>query len=454
MSRGSRFLLLLAGASIVLGASAHGAFAADTYVNAGAGDDSNDCLSAGQACETIAGPMGAVAKATAGATVHVAPGTYPEAVQLPDGKSLVASGSVDATIIAPAAGTAVTVPSGSSGGTIAGLTLRSAASSSPTVVLQGSASVRNSVLDSDVNDYVAQLDIGDAAGGSVARGNSFSDPVSDGQYAIETTASSATISRNVVDGYNQALYVHDPTAPGDATATFSRNEITGTHVIPGGAAAIYAVDAHATISRNLIHEPGSGSPEGVMIWDTSNDGPAGATLTRNRIADHVTGVRVLDTASPVTLDSDLITGASYGIYASDSDLAPGEGNVIATNVTIDGGFDVRLQDATLTLDSGILAGSGVLEQGSAGCTIAFSRGPAGSGDCGTFQTNADPKFKDPFAGNYHLKKSSPMIDRGNPAAPPPGSKDIDGDKRALDGPDGSGCEGAKRRDIGTDEYRC
>lgn len=47
-----------------------------------------------------------------------------------------------------------------------------------------------------------------------------------------------------------------------------------------------------------------------------------------------------------------------------------------------------------------------------------------------------------------------MIDKGNPHDPPQGTKDIDGDKRALDGPDGGDCNGSPRRDIGADEFDC
>jgi len=40
-----------------------------------------------------------------------------------------------------------------------------------------------------------------------------------------------------------------------------------------------------------------------------------------------------------------------------------------------------------------------------------------------------------------------MVDAGNPALPPGGALDLDGDPRAIDG----NCDGTARRDIGADE---
>ena len=63
------------------------------------------------------------------------------------------------------------------------------------------------------------------------------------------------------------------------------------------------------------------------------------------------------------------------------------------------------------------------------------------------QTSVDPGFVNPGT-DLHLSSSSPMIDAGNPAGPPFGAKDIDGDAREILGK--PGC--AARRDIGADEF--
>jgi hypothetical protein len=95
----------------------------------------------------------------------------------------------------------------------------------------------------------------------------------------------------------------------------------------------------------------------------------------------------------------------------------------------------------------------VAASGGATCTITFSAAPVaepGGTGCLDFQTTAAPDFK---SDGYHLHKLSPMIDAGNPADPG-GALDIDGDARALDGPDNGSCAEASVRDIGADEYTC
>jgi hypothetical protein len=60
------------------------------------------------------------------------------------------------------------------------------------------------------------------------------------------------------------------------------------------------------------------------------------------------------------------------------------------------------------------------------------------------QTNLSPDLD----GTFHLNSTSPLIDIGDPAGPPLGALDIDGDNREILGKDGC----AARRDIGADEF--
>jgi hypothetical protein len=77
----------------------------------------------------------------------------------------------------------------------------------------------------------------------------------------------------------------------------------------------------------------------------------------------------------------------------------------------------------------------------------------GSGTSGTSTylptavTNLAPGFVDPAGGDFHLVAGSALIDAGDPATPPAGALDLDGDARAIAG----ACGGAARRDIGADE---
>ena len=66
--------------------------------------------------------------------------------------------------------------------------------------------------------------------------------------------------------------------------------------------------------------------------------------------------------------------------------------------------------------------------------------------CQKFQTSADPRFVS--ANDFHLKLSSPLIDRGNPLPPAAGAQDADGRLRALDG--NRDC--IVRRDMGAYEF--
>jgi len=456
--------VLVVGLALALPAGA----GADTYADLDAPDATPPCTLA-DPCNTI---QSAVNSAATNETVRVDQGdTYPEAVTVGAGKSLISqdfNAADSGAAIIDASGTpgtrAITVASGDPAGTIQGFTLRSASTmTAPTVRLEAAATLSNNVFDSDLANNVPQLRIDDGAASPVVSGNTFSDTVSDQQLGLVTSSTGAPqINGNGFSGFFHSVEVNPAAGGATGTPTFFNNTFSGEHDIGAG---IQVVDANATIRRNLFHNPvnpglgGTDQPYGVFVLDTLNPGAAAATLSQNRILGYEVGVYISDNPNPVTMDSDVLAGSTFtGIQSTDIDTSPSStnGDLVATNITVHNpaNINVSLQDNHLTLDSSIVAGTGGIFEypGSSGCSIAFSHGPTTSGgDCETFQTAADPQFTntniaDPMA--FHLLSTSPMIDMGNPAAPPSGTTDIDGDPRALSA--SGACPIV--RDIGADEF--
>jgi hypothetical protein len=103
------------------------------------------------------------------------------------------------------------------------------------------------------------------------------------------------------------------------------------------------------------------------------------------------------------------------------------------------------------MDSSIVGAGGINRTSTGGhCKITFSRGPVrGQSECNHFSSVVNPGLRDPAGNDFHLKFNSPLIDKGNPASPAVGAKDMDGDARALDGD--RNCSAV--RDIGADEFK-
>jgi hypothetical protein len=449
-------------AAACLGASPAAAAAATTFASGAALNNSGDCLTVATACKTIGGVDGAIAKAGAGGTVKLTPDSpFPENVMLPSGVSLMAASGLPT--ISPAAGTAVTVigPAGT-GTTIQGIKF--------------SSNAANTV----------ELRLGDDAGSVTVTGNTFVDPIPtapDNQAGINTTSiGSVQISGNTFTGLHSPITVGSPSAGLPGTPEISGNTITGVHetgsgitVVGSGSAGVTGTTS-ALVIGNRIDNSGAplsatNQPGGVFVLDggsfASNGAapPTGLTMRRNTIIGGVYGVQDAGARAPVTLEGDVIaktgsiTVGGAGVQTSAFLPIVGPplgGDLTATNVDIVGsvnlGFDV--QDAHLTIDSSIVSGSIFHTAGSglATCTITFSVGPSTSGDsCETFQSMAAPSFVNPATNDYHLTNggNDALIDEGNPAPPPPGAVDFDGDPRAIDFD--ATCPLDRVRDIGADE---
>jgi hypothetical protein len=446
-------LALLASAALI-GAAPSGAYAANTFVDATRPNDSGSCLTPAQACRTIAG---GIAKAGVANTVFVvdpaAPTTYSESVVLDAGKSLRALSQDPAeTIIDNGGGTTPTIlvaPSGG-GGTIQGFTIRSdrqAILAQDQITIAGNRFDESAALTSGSRANV-QLD--PAAGGSSLTGNVFIDPTpltTELQRGVLMLhGGGATIASNSFSGFSEAISI----ASGVAVPLISGNQISGAHPGAGAGAAIHAIAGGPTLVGNVIESPDldGGDADGVAI-----DAAASATLRRNRITGHTTGVLV-DDAHGVSLNSDLIArSAGRGLRTVDTgadQVGPGDATVTNATIVESAGVpptgEIQLDQTQLTLNSTIVGNRGIAGTGT--CLISHSRGPATSGDpCDAFQTSASPGFVNP-GSNYHLRGGSAMIDAGDPSAPAFGELDFDGNLRALDAILPCGV----RRDIGADEF--
>jgi hypothetical protein len=446
---------LAAGSLLILPAVAS---AADTFADASRPDDSGDCLTLATACKTI---NGAISKAGAGDTIHVVPDVYAENVTLSDGKSLIGLPGSPPPTIAPSAGVVVRVTGGPAG-TIQGMK-----------------------FSSDVpNQPLLRLD--DDAGSTVVTRNEFVDPTptADNQVGVRTTAQGIpVISDNTFSNLFHGIEVLSPASGTPGVPLISGNDISGVHNIGDG---IEVFGTHqpppypltgtttATLVGNMIHDPGAGQSVGVFIGDggSFSQDPAspatGLTMIGNRIIGGTEGVEVIGNRAPVTLFGDVIahTGSAItggtAVQASsiEDSVTPGVyygGDLTVTNADIvnNNNLAFEIQDNHLTLDSSIVRGGAILPfsgDGTATCTISFSDGMATSGDpCDTFQTSAAPSFVNAAADDYHLTPTGndALIDHGNPAVPPAGSTDFDGDPRAIDSD--ATCPLNTVRDIGADE---
>jgi hypothetical protein len=456
--RDRRFLLAVAVAlSLALVAPAP-ALALNRYVDDTIGNTDllNSCTNPANPCQTIGFALG---KASAGETVFVGGGTYNESVTLAGGKSLAGldffGNATDLPAIVDGGnGAGITVPSGSARA-ISALTLRGGDTSGGALTVQGDdVTISGNVFDDNTSTVHRQLLIDN--GSPLITGNQFIG-VSDGidRRAIVNNGNDAPeIADNSFSSFFIAINSLPPIDQ-DAALNVHDNEITGVRDAGiGTPAGLQLSKTSATITNNLISaDPAATHGNGVLI-DGGDPDATSATLHRNRIFGFAgAGVQLGSMDGPVSLDSDVMAKNGRGLFVNAA-----TGTVIAQNVTVTGSnptFDeILVQNSQLTLDSSIVGPEGITLAGGGGCTITFSNlepggTPPSSVSCGpgAFSSNLVPGYVDPAVDDYHLTPSSPLIEQGNPAAPPGGSTDLDGEARALDG-DGD-C--VARRDIGADE---
>jgi hypothetical protein len=443
-SRGITGLICVFAAALLAPAAA----SADRYVVPLTGSDTNDCSLASPCATLVRG----VNSSSPGETIHAEDGIYNDGtISLAQGRSIVADhpDHSPGALIDNGLATGVIVPTGGSAGKILGFTIRS---SGFAAVIGGSVAMTQNTFDSITSGSYG-IQVNDGAAPEISA-NDFSGPssVSVARTGIAVNDASPQISGNTFTLVSRAISANG----GDLT--IAGNTITGAHDAVAGSGfgisiAPGAGPAEAAISANSISAPADAGAHGIIVDGSGGPPTAGATLSRNRVNGMNIGLYVNDTASPVTMSSDLLTNNLIGIKAADN-LDNGAGTVSATNLTAVNTTDIELGQADLNLDSSILAGTAPINTvfGTEDCTITYARGPAdaNTGGCDGFTTNATPGFVSP--GDFRLNNNpgnvTNLIDHGNPVLPPYGALDLAGNPRAMV----SFVPACPQRDMGAYEY--
>ena len=444
----------LAGATLLatLGAFAAPAVASATerWVDAQTGSDSgNNCKVQANPCATIMQASNNSQMEGNFGTIHVDQGTYAESVTIAQANVLAADdfvpGDSGATTIAPASGIALFIQANA---TATGFEITSPTGGTLVLVSNNAKLIDNKVVATGLN--ATAIDARDGA--PTVEGNTVlaDSGDEDNGIVVQGSATDARILDNVV-GQAGTGFGHGIWSRLNSVATIEGNQILGARQDTGlnGKGILLEDVGTVTVRENLIASPtltAGNEATGIEI-----DGVADASsvkLSHNRILGMTgIGLSVLSADGEVSSEGDLVAG--------NSDRALYVGGVALfsmTNDTIAGNVPMEVNTATVAIDSSVFDVGITSTGGEVVCDISHTRGPAitaGGNGCAEFQTTADPKFADPMTFDYHLGSDSPLIDAGNPAAPPAGAVDIDGEPRAVEG-DGA-CPIDAERDMGYDE---
>jgi len=201
-----------------------------------------------------------------------------------------------------------------------------------------------------------------------------------------------------------------------------------------------------TVERSTIEPSWQGAviDSGYMtIRDSLIDLGSRAGATGVVIANNNQG----SSAMKAMLDGDTIVGGGKGSTGLRVQADNGTENAdVTVDSTIVDGPEHAIQ---LWADQDRLAKLAVSYSNYDPATVDVNNDLIAGGETGTalLETNEDtgfdPGFVDPAAGNFRLAPGSPLVDRGDPAAPEAGRLDRDGNPRA------GGCP--PRRDVGAYE---
>jgi hypothetical protein len=436
------------------------ALATDRYVD-------NDSMGL-PPCTNPAFPCSTIVQATgvpsvAGDVIHVGGGTYAGNLTLPNGVSLIKDSftspfdtSGPATIGAGTDTTpAITLATGVSPRTISGFTIRGgnlptvstidSAGTTDNVTIAGNTFDAHPPLPAPANS--TRTDVRLSGGSPRVTGNTFigPNPHDDARrigISYNGAGSNVEIGNNSFDRYMLAISLNG--SPTTAIANVHDNTAIDLYDDQdlGLEEGIIDTNVAGSLTRNLLIElPGQVSGNGLLL--ANGTGGTALIVSDNRVFGFQSYSQIGGT-NPVVLTNDVFSNDGEALFLLNSPSVTAT-NVTATNSTAGAGFDIRVQDASLTLNSSVVGSQGVDSAIGGSCASSFSFRTGGVQTCGLGSV-ANPMFASPATNDFHLLAGSPLIDAGDPATPSEAT-DLDGNARAIPI---LGCPA--RRDVGAYEF--
>jgi parallel beta-helix repeat protein len=329
----ARVLMVAVAAVALLALNVRTASAVATVLYVDRGNPSCSDSGSGTATQPFCTIKKGALVATAGQTVQVASGTYPELVTVSN------SGTAGSPIVFTAApGASVTVSGQANGFKLSGKSY---------VTIQG-FTVANTT---SYGFYVSS-----SSSNVTVSGNTVSDTASNGIY-VTTLSSNVTVSGNTVSGADGVgIYVNtlsnvtvsgntvsNTTSYGIYNRSSSSTTISGNHVSGTQSHAIYVSpsSSNVTVDDNQV--------SGITGYGIYTNGSTGVTVSDNTISDTSNYGLHVDSSSSVTVSGNDVSGAGqravdlikYGIKLTDT-----TSSLVSGNVSHDNSNDGIFLDAT------------------------------------------------------------------------------------------------------------
>ncbi|MBU1600232.1 right-handed parallel beta-helix repeat-containing protein [bacterium] len=352
----------------------------------------------------------AVNAAITGDTVRVSAGTYREAVSISKGIALVGVGSDSTTITASELGNINTVTFdgiATNNASISGFKITGAPSDySGIYCTNGNPTITNNTISRNSGKGINCYSSSPSITNNTITGNS---------SGIDCSfSSSPLITNNIISGNNRyGIYCYS-SSPSITNNIISRNSGKG----------INCDDSSPSITNNIISGNGD---DGIYCISSSPN------ITNNTISGNSDdGICCRYSSSPTITNNTISRNSGKGIYCGDS-------SPLITNNTITENGITSLYGCGIYVNSG---------DPSINYNCIWGNGNNNYYDCsaGPNDISANPQFIG--GGDYHLRSSSPCIDKGLNTASGIPDKDKDGKPRIANGTVDIGAYEYRKRKIG------